>query len=178
MERWQGGCFSARDDENEDTLLLDTEYFSQPVFPTKSEEGPGFDELDHVREWASQPASSSDFISFLDDDSETLQPLPSDKLHSPEKPPLVQAEASHIHTLKRPAEEKLPTDDATEPIQLHNAVQLMDAAIRNLICNKPLRTAAGIKLLGDKSKPIAKLADLAPALWSPGYLPVSRIPTT
>jgi hypothetical protein len=44
---------------------------------------------------------------------------------------------------------------------------LTDAAIRNLICRKPIRTAPGIRT--DTSKLEARLSDIAPLTFSPGY---------
>jgi len=44
---------------------------------------------------------------------------------------------------------------------------LLDRAFRSLICPRPMRTAAGIKL--EKCSLGARLTDLAPSIFSPGY---------
>ena len=46
-------------------------------------------------------------------------------------------------------------------------ISLADTALRNMICDKPIRTAAGIKTIFAPS--FVRLADLAPSIFSPGY---------
>ncbi|KAI9712619.1 MAG: hypothetical protein M1812_006799 [Candelaria pacifica] len=170
-----------KDEENDDILLSDDECFSQPILPTGRTQRFDFNEPDHERKWSSQPTGSLGFVSLLDDSVEDFKPLLLDKPYPSQDPPL-QNDISNSPTLKRRAEDKA-TDPTPPPLQLQEAIQLTDAALRNLICNKPLQIAPGIKVNIEKESPNTKLADLAPALWSPGYLPAIAqrshlIPTT
>ncbi|KAK5006338.1 hypothetical protein LTR16_005894, partial [Cryomyces antarcticus] len=54
-------------------------------------------------------------------------------------------------------------------VEQEQLVELIDAALRTSITDKPLRTASGIKVNSVESS--KKLADVSPALWSPDYLP-------
>jgi len=56
------------------------------------------------------------------------------------------------------------------PIRAAQLLHMVDAALRMSICSKPNRLAPGIKIVVDDR--VTQLADIAPALWSPGYLPV------
>lgn len=73
---------------------------------------------------------------------------------------------------KRRSNEEQTTrkDGAFDQLDLQTLMKLIDTALRTLICNNPTRTAAGIKTSADPSGP--KLADISPALFSPGYLSV------
>lgn len=55
-------------------------------------------------------------------------------------------------------------------VELHPLLELTDAALRTLISVDPVRTSAGIRLLA--ALPGPKLAQISPALFSPGYLTV------
>lgn len=55
-------------------------------------------------------------------------------------------------------------------VELHPLLELTDAALRTLISVDPVRTSAGIRLLA--ALPGPKLAQICPALFSPGYLTV------
>ncbi|KAI9761620.1 MAG: hypothetical protein M1835_008147 [Candelina submexicana] len=168
LERLQDLFPATKDKADEDVLLLDEEYFSQSVIPTGPMAGLDFEVLEQERRRASQPTRSSNHLfSLLDDDIEGCQ-APAFNEHYPSSRPSIQADVSHAHTLKRPAEGQLSAAQRTDALHLQHAVHLTDAALRNLICNRPLRTAPGIKV---KRNLTARLADLAPVLWSPGYLP-------
>ncbi|KAI9697059.1 MAG: hypothetical protein M1836_005020 [Candelina mexicana] len=167
VERLQDFFHVTKDEADEDPLLLDEEYFSQPVLPTVSVSGLNLDELEQERRWASQPTRFLNNLPLLNDNIKGSQ-APSFNRYYPPPRPSVQADVSYTHTLKRPAERQLSADQRTESLHLQHAVHLTDAALRNLICNRPLRTTPGIKV---KRNLTARLADLAPVLWSPGYLP-------
>ncbi|TKA70037.1 hypothetical protein B0A49_08149 [Cryomyces minteri] len=74
---------------------------------------------------------------------------------------------------KRTADTLAEKDDATGPpnreVEQEELIELIDAALRISITDKPLRTASGIKVNSVESS--KKLADVSPALWSPDYLP-------
>lgn len=65
-------------------------------------------------------------------------------------------------------------------INPEDIINLVDAALRMAICDRPMKVAPGIKTASETS--VSKLATTAPALWSPEYLPVSwylfSFPTT
>ncbi|KAH0534066.1 hypothetical protein FGG08_007332 [Glutinoglossum americanum] len=57
--------------------------------------------------------------------------------------------------------------------ELEQMVLLADVALRNLVIDKPLWIPPGVMLAG--TPPKFRLSDVAPSLWSPGYLPaISR----
>ena len=56
------------------------------------------------------------------------------------------------------------------PIRAAQLLHMVDAALRMCICSKPGRLAPGIQIVVDDR--VTQLADIAPAIWSPGYLPV------
>ncbi|KAF2809347.1 uncharacterized protein BDZ99DRAFT_463185 [Mytilinidion resinicola] len=56
----------------------------------------------------------------------------------------------------------------TSDYSIDTITSLLDAAIRMAICKSPLKVNPGIKL--KKSNFVARLADIAPSLWSPEYL--------
>ncbi|KAI9877717.1 MAG: hypothetical protein M1830_003029 [Pleopsidium flavum] len=62
------------------------------------------------------------------------------------------------------AEPPLIADDS----DIQRLLELIDTALRTLICGKPIGTTAGIKVLSAPSRP--RLADISPTLFSPGYL--------
>jgi hypothetical protein len=57
--------------------------------------------------------------------------------------------------------------DSNPSLHIPSMLVLTDAALRNLICRKPIRTAPGIRT--DTSKLEARLSDIAPLTFSPGY---------
>ncbi|KAI9778801.1 MAG: hypothetical protein M1839_007891 [Geoglossum umbratile] len=52
--------------------------------------------------------------------------------------------------------------------QLEHMVLLVDVALRNLVTKNPFRTPPGVVLAG--AAPEFRLSEVAPSLWSPGYL--------
>jgi hypothetical protein len=54
--------------------------------------------------------------------------------------------------------------------RLEHMVLLADVALRNLVAKKPLRMPQGMMLAG--ITPELRLSEVAPSLWSPGYLTV------
>lgn len=56
---------------------------------------------------------------------------------------------------------------STEHHHFEYLLTLVDAALRNLICQKPIRIAAGIQSDIDADHP--RLVDICPSLFSPGY---------
>jgi hypothetical protein len=66
----------------------------------------------------------------------------------------------------------LTSEQEDSYIELEVFVKLTDAAVRHFICNRPHRLAPGIKVEEDKIK--ITLAEVAPTLWSPRFLPVSE----
>lgn len=55
-------------------------------------------------------------------------------------------------------------------VKFHHLLELTDAALRTMIAMDPVRPSAGIRLLA--ASPGPKLAQISPALFSPGYLTV------
>ena len=53
-------------------------------------------------------------------------------------------------------------------IKINQLLELTDAALRTFICGEPVRTSAGIRSIA--ASPGPNLAEIAPALFSPGYL--------
>ncbi|KAK5008323.1 hypothetical protein LTR28_004136 [Elasticomyces elasticus] len=51
---------------------------------------------------------------------------------------------------------------------------LIDAALRHSMTSEPIKVAAGIKVTSTES--FARLSQIAPALWSPGHLPLTLPP--
>lgn len=49
-------------------------------------------------------------------------------------------------------------------------MELLDAAVRMTICRNPLKISSGVKVKASSFG--ARLAEIAPSLWSPDYLPV------
>ena len=49
-------------------------------------------------------------------------------------------------------------------------MELLDAAVRMTICRNPLKISSGVKVKASSFD--ARLAEIAPSLWSPDYLPV------
>ncbi|KAJ9642474.1 hypothetical protein H2201_006984 [Coniosporium apollinis] len=74
---------------------------------------------------------------------------------------------------KRTAAASNPDDEADgeegESVASHQLTQLVDAALRLTICERPNKLPAGIKF--KKTDLAARLSEFAPALWSPEYLP-------
>jgi hypothetical protein len=66
-------------------------------------------------------------------------------------------------------EEAVQSSPSSSSSDSHDASMkmLLDSAFRNLICPRPMRTAPGIKL--EKCSLGARLTDLAPSIFSPGY---------
>lgn len=65
---------------------------------------------------------------------------------------------------------------STEPpflLELAELETLTDAAMRLAVCNSLPKRATGLKARANTF--IGGLADIAPTLWSPGYLPVTRV---
>ncbi|KAK2763996.1 hypothetical protein FQN54_009615 [Arachnomyces sp. PD_36] len=58
--------------------------------------------------------------------------------------------------------------EVEEPTDVQPFLMLIDSGLRGLICDKPIRTAAGIKSYFEE--PSIKLAEAAPAIFSPRYL--------
>lgn len=59
-------------------------------------------------------------------------------------------------------------------VKFYHLLELTDSALRSMISVDPVRTSAGIRLLA--ASPGPKLAQLCPALFSPGYLTVRHEP--
>ena len=59
---------------------------------------------------------------------------------------------------------------STREIEMPETVALVDAAFRSLIVRGPKRTTETVKVSRENAD--TTLADIAPGLWSPGYLPV------
>lgn len=68
-------------------------------------------------------------------------------------------------------QDQLTKDNMAEKMDIEPYITLIDSGFRSLICDKPIRTAAGIKTHFDE--PGIKLADAVPAVFSPRYLSVS-----
>ncbi|KAF2490684.1 hypothetical protein BU16DRAFT_131675 [Lophium mytilinum] len=66
----------------------------------------------------------------------------------------------------RPDDDSLSHD--TSDYSMDTITSLLDAAIRMTICKGPLKVTPGVKLR--KCDFVARLADIAPSLWSPDYL--------
>ncbi|KAI9831444.1 MAG: hypothetical protein M1819_005043 [Sarea resinae] len=62
--------------------------------------------------------------------------------------------------------------EITGELLSRGVVSLTDLAMRSIICKKPKRSAAGIKSKRTDASP--RLSEIFPAIWSPGYLPVSE----
>lgn len=83
--------------------------------------------------------------------------------------------SSQESQLSRPShsfQSQIKGENITEDMDIEPFIMLIDSGFRGLICDKPIRTAAGIKVHAEG--PSLKLADAAPAIFSPRYLPVSR----
>lgn len=61
-------------------------------------------------------------------------------------------------------------EDSISPDKL---TQLVDAALRLTISERPNKLPPGVKV--KKADLVARLSEFAPALWSPDYLPVSKL---
>lgn len=57
--------------------------------------------------------------------------------------------------------------DTSASLHISSMNSLVDGALRNLICSKPVRTAPGIRT--DTTDLAARLIDIAPSIFSPGY---------
>ena len=82
-------------------------------------------------------------------------------------------------TLGRNTARKRKADDEPSDagLDLQKLVELIDVALRTLICDNRRLPAAGSKGIKCLSKPVGpKLSDIAPALFSPGYHDVSPTP--
>ena len=108
------------------------------------------------------------------DDLEMLDSFSLPVSDAPHGKPATNQEASGKQHCQRPpvvsynGATPLFSDDATP---LTNALDLIDAAVRLAFTKKPNKLARGIKRTGDNFP--TRLSDLAPALFSPGYLSVS-----
>lgn len=71
----------------------------------------------------------------------------------------------------QPWQEQVARDTTTENVDTQPYIMLIDSGFRSLICDKPIRPAAGIKTHFDE--PRIELASAAPAIFSPRYLSVS-----
>ncbi|KAI9815074.1 MAG: hypothetical protein M1827_002917 [Pycnora praestabilis] len=124
------------------------------------------------RDHSSTPSNiTNDMI--LDQDSGTSS-LPSFSKHASQSTEVsdVPLAVSIPRKPKRPRElfpaVSCKTPSPTSNLNLRSMVALTDAALRTIICDKPMRTALGIKVSSQGNS--TKLEKLAPTLWSPGYL--------
>ncbi len=155
---------------------LEQEYYSQPV---TSKQNLCSDEVNLARRCASQPTYPASDDEMLDDPSytSTSRAATSDRL---EVARIEGHDTSVAYIRGFEIGSKVTNDGGDEPpwtfedFDLQRLLELTDAALRTLICAKPIRTT-GIKVLGASSGP--KLADISPALFSPDYLPVRHTTT-
>lgn len=85
-----------------------------------------------------------------------------------ELPDTLTTEPTKPYLLKR-ASSALDIDDGEEESQKTAILELIDAAIRCAISDSPTRLAKGIAV--NRKDSFQSLSGIAPALWSPGYLP-------
>jgi hypothetical protein len=75
---------------------------------------------------------------------------------------------------KRSAESALHEVNSTveqhSELNFGQIMELLDAAVRMTICRNPLKISSGVKVKASSFG--ARLAEIAPSLWSPDYLPV------
>lgn len=81
------------------------------------------------------------------------------------------SQESHL-SCPRPWQDQATRDNIAENVDIEPYIMLIDSGFRSLICDKPIRTAAGIKTHFEE--PRIELANAAPAIFSPRYLSVSR----
>ena len=83
---------------------------------------------------------------------------------------LTQSNHHHLSTRKRSGS----GEDSNSPIlDLEASAKLIDAALRTMICDNRTTLLPGVELKEKSSEP--KLAEVLPALFSPGYLQVNRL---
>lgn len=71
---------------------------------------------------------------------------------------------------RRSAESALHEVEQHSELNFGQIMELLDAAVRMTICRNPLKISSGVKVKASSFG--ARLAEIAPSLWSPDYLPV------
>lgn len=157
---------------NDDELLLQSDNDDNRTFISPSQPIPRIVSLwdpETARAWSSsQPPVVTNFDEILDDEESdhalTTPNLPS--THSPFREPKKTQPQLDVKVNRKRAK----SDPTSNLPDFSTSLKLFDASLRYMICDKTVRTSPGVRLQDRSTGP--KLAEICPALFSPGYLQV------